>query len=72
MNFSNPGTIGVVTGATHLIHGATHRKNPHRIACINEPKSPWVNVLYPIAGQEHHSFPYKMLFLSISYSCLPY
>ena len=52
LNFiRNDVTIGFVTGdGLYDVHEATLRSNAVAIACLNEPNSPWVNVVYEVAA----------------------
>ena len=58
MSFSPP--IGTsIIGFYHndfpslrINHGATRREKPHLIACINQPSSPWVNVVYGLSADD--------------------
>ena len=35
-------------GDTISNHKITRKNMAHRISCINQPESPWVNLVYPI------------------------
>ena len=38
--------------SVRINHGATRRVKPHLIGCINQPSSPWVNVVYRHSADE--------------------
>ena len=51
MSFSDPGLIGFydIKDGVNATHRVTYREFPHNISCLNEPNSPWVNVVYKIS-----------------------
>ena len=49
LTFSAPGKIGFSHFYFNFLLGASTREEPHLIACINEPVSPWVNLAWPVA-----------------------
>ena len=67
MGFSNGATIGFVTGdGLFANHPASQRGSVQSIACLNEPASPWVNVVYEItAGM---LLPFRWLISSWKYN----
>ena len=52
LGFSNGATIGFSSGdGLFANHPATLRGSAQSIACLNQPTSPWINVVYELTAE---------------------
>ena len=56
LRFSDDATIGFVTGnGLYVNHMASLNRSATTVACLNEPVTPWVNLVYKISSSGKHN-----------------